>query len=579
MRFRLLFIFGLCLRVVWHLVMARIPKPAGPGGKYTPVRLAQLVRESAERLGGLWIKAAQIMAMRRDIFPKIFCDELAALHDRAVGFPGDVAVKIIEEELNCSIKDVFREFDVVPLAAASIGQVHVARLRDTGKKVAIKVQRPGIIESFRKDLAIFAGYLNFLKLIRFMPWGRWDEMFQKLQGTLADEVDYRIEAAAMRRMRRTLKQDKVYVPRVYSRYCSKRVLVMEFIDGVLMSDYIHALVDEPKRAKQWRKENNVKTKKVGERLFLNFLMQVLEDNLAHGDLHPGNIMLLKNSRIAFIDFGSVSVLDKGFLEKYRIAIRYVALRDFSKFFDVNLTMVPGVPNVDIEQMRSQVVRELEGWEALTDVKGIPYEQRALTGANVRLAAVFGTYKVPPNWGLLRLMRSSAALDASLKFLIPEVNFFKLTRRHFQRLNQRRAKFVTSKRSREALANTVGDLMRLPAGVGENLIFQGELIRKRAMSFQAQISKAAEVGKALLTTALNIGLIATVLVVARYLSKQHDVGTKAIAQLPLRDVFSSMPHVSPGVWIVVILLSLYLLQNLRKLVRVLGVTGVGSNPFL
>ena len=153
-RHRFLYMMRLIVRVIWHATMVKMRPPHGPKGFYTPSRLAQMVRESMERLGGLWIKAAQIMAMRRDIFPKTFCDELASLHDRVGGFPGEVAVQIIEQELQCRITDVFDEFDVVPIAAASIGQVHVAHLRDHNRKVAIKVQRPGAARSFGSDFII-----------------------------------------------------------------------------------------------------------------------------------------------------------------------------------------------------------------------------------------------------------------------------------------------------------------------------------------------------------------------------------------------------------------------------------------
>jgi predicted unusual protein kinase regulating ubiquinone biosynthesis (AarF/ABC1/UbiB family) len=110
------------------------------------------------------------------------------------------------------------------------------------------------------------------------PWGKWDEMYWALQQTLSDEFEYRLEVASMRRMRRTLRHDKVCVPKAFTRWCKKRVIVMEFIEGVLMSDYIHAIHDRPAQARAWRKENNVSTKKIGRRLHLNVLKQGIEDN-------------------------------------------------------------------------------------------------------------------------------------------------------------------------------------------------------------------------------------------------------------------------------------------------------------
>ncbi|HRI67555.1 MAG TPA: AarF/UbiB family protein, partial [Polyangium sp.] len=326
-RFRLLFIIGMMMRTVWFLVMMRIR----PGGKYSMLALSEMVTARFERLGGMWIKAAQIIAMRRDIFPREFCDEISRLHDRAHGFPGEIARQIIERDLGKPIDEVFKKFETDPIAAASIGQVHVGWLRDNGKKVAVKVQRPTIVDSFRKDLAILNGYIWLLRLCRVMPWAEWGDMYETLKQTLVEELDYRLEVASMRRMRKLFKVEKVITPKVYTQFCSRRVLTMEFLDGVFMSDYIHVLVNEPKRAKAWAKENKISPKKFGTKLYLSFLKQLLEDNVLHADLHPGNIMMLKKNRIAFIDFGSITVLDNAFMLKYNMAIRALAKKDFTKY--------------------------------------------------------------------------------------------------------------------------------------------------------------------------------------------------------------------------------------------------------
>ncbi|MDI3284232.1 AarF/ABC1/UbiB kinase family protein [Polyangium sp. 15x6] len=255
-----------------------------------------------------WIKAARLLAMRRDIFSKVFCDELSKLHDRAIGFPGQIAIQILEEDLKAPLRAFFREFDVVPVAAASIGQVHRARLLDGGHWVAIKVQRPAIEEAFRKDLEIIAAYIKFLRLFPSVARMELRDMYLKLESTLADELDYRMEASSIRRMRHTLKREKVYAPKVFGAFTTKRVLVMEFIPGVLVSDYIHARIHEPKKAKKWRKENKIRPKKLGNQLYPSYLRQLLSDNLSHGDLHPSNVMMLRNNWFALI--GSIRVLDE-----------------------------------------------------------------------------------------------------------------------------------------------------------------------------------------------------------------------------------------------------------------------------
>lgn len=443
------------------------------------------------------------------------------------------------------------------------------------------MQRPTIANAFDKDLGIVNGYIWILRVFRIMPNARWDEMYSALRQTLVDELDYRLEVASMRRMRRSLKTIKVTCPKAYRKYCTRRVLTMEWLDGVLMSDFIHVLVNEPKRAKIWCKENDINIKKFGRKLYYSMIKQIFDDNLLHGDLHPGNIMMLKKNRIAFIDFGSISVLDVGFLMKYDLAVRYLTRKNVSKFADVWFTMVPGVPvETDMEAARKDVVRAAESWASVTDIKGIPYEQRALTTFTSNLLNVLaGKYSFPLEWSTLRLLRTQTALDASFRFVLPNFDFFKEMTKFYERRHTATLMRMATKKVRIDFAAALNDAMKLPAMIGENAFFQADLFRKRAMNFQAGISKAARVGKALVGTLINVGLIATVFALGRYLSKQHGVGKSTIALLPVRDIFGSMPTLSPGMWLVVIVLSLYLLRRLKNLGNVLGVGRSGTNPFL
>ncbi|HRI62743.1 MAG TPA: AarF/UbiB family protein [Polyangium sp.] len=575
-RYRFFFILSLIFRVTWYIRKIR----AGAGGKYTMQSLARMVTADFERLGGIWIKAAQILGMRRDIFPREFCDEISRLHDRAHGFPGAIARQIIEEELGQPIDAVFKDFQDKPLAAASIGQVHVAWLQETGKKVAIKVQRPAVAESFRHDLGILSKYFSFLAAFNVMSWARWDEMYQTLEQTLVDELDYRLEVATMRRMRRTLKADKIVAPKVHTKYCTKRVLTMEFIDGVLMSDYIRVLVNDRKRAKRWCKENGINTKKFGRKLFISMLNQLLDDNLLHGDLHPGNIMMLKKNRIAYIDFGSVSILDMTYLAKYVMSMRALATKDFSAYADIYFTMIPDMPtHVDLNHVKKEIVAMAEEWQAKTTARGIPYEQRSLTAFVTGLSNVVGKYQFSPMWNALRLMRSTAALDASLRFVLPNLNFYDLMRRYYNARRARRPKTLSPEIQRMKLARGLTELLKLPYQASQNLFFQADMIKKRALAFEAGFSKASAAGQVMIRLFFNLGILATVIMVVRYISKTYYLGQNAISSTPVRDIFASLPSLAPGVWIVIIVASLYLLRSLSRLAQLLGIKSPGTNPYL
>ncbi len=226
----------------------------------------------------------------------------------------------LSRELGGPVEAFFQEFNAVPLAAASIGQTHEARLRG-GVRVVVKVQRPDIAEAFRSDLRFLKFMIGIIHVLHVLESGRWDEMLWELDKTFSEELDYRLEATSISRMRKLLRPQKVYAPRVFHRYCTRRVLVMEFVEGVFMSEYIHVAQKDPERLRAWSLENNVSPKRVGKKLYLSHLQQVFEDNLYHCDLHPGNIVLLRDDRFALIDFGAIASFEKSFLEKYMLMFR------------------------------------------------------------------------------------------------------------------------------------------------------------------------------------------------------------------------------------------------------------------
>ncbi|RQH19828.1 ABC1 kinase family protein [Okeania hirsuta] len=301
------------LYVIWRFLVyfARIQYRKFTG-KADVQKTATQLREIFEEFGGFWVKAGQILALRTDLFPQEVCDELRSLQYEALGFPFHIARSTIESELGAPIEKIFESFDEEPLAAASIAQIHRAVLRKKKKKISVvvKVQRPGLADSFKRDLDIIKIFVNLLVSLNVTPYLRWDEFVVELDKTFKEELDFRYEAANGRRMKKNLKFHKIYVPTVYQKYCKRRVLVMEFIDGVLMSDYIKTLLSDRARVKQWDDENDVDPKEVGEKLYISLLRQIFEDNLYHGDLHPGNIILLRKSKFVLIDLGSTGSLDK-----------------------------------------------------------------------------------------------------------------------------------------------------------------------------------------------------------------------------------------------------------------------------
>ena len=238
------------------------------------------IRRALEELGPVFIKFGQMLSTRRDLLPADIAGELARLQDRVPPFDPAAAVGIIEGELGAPVETLFERFDRQPMASASVAQVHGARLRG-GREVVVKVIRPGIERTIRRDLAL----LDLLARLteRFLPEGRRlrpVEVVQDYRHTVLDELDLGREAANASQLRRNFADSGlVYVPEVFWDYTRHRVMVMERIRGIPVTD-LQAL-----------RERRVNLQLLAERGVEIFFTQVFRDSFFHADMHPGNIFI------------------------------------------------------------------------------------------------------------------------------------------------------------------------------------------------------------------------------------------------------------------------------------------------
>ena len=411
-------------------------------GKSDIQKTATQLREIFEEFGGFWVKVGQVLALRTDLFPDEICEQLRNLQYEAVGFPFEIARSTIESELGSPMGQIFESFDEQPLAAASIAQIHRAVLlkkKDKKKKkipVVVKIQRPGLADAFQRDLDIIKIFVKLLVSLNFATYFRWDEFVAELDKTFKEELDFRYEAANTRRMKKNLKFHKVYVPTVYQKYCKRRVLVMEFVDGVLMADYINELRKDRARVKRWDDENDVDPKEVGEKLYISLFRQIFEDNLYHGDLHPGNIILLRKSKFVLIDLGSTGTLEAELRKIYLSYINALSEGDFPKASDYYIRFGVDVPKANIPRVRVEMARGFDSWSARSELKGLSYREKSLGGATQEVTNVAFGYKIPTNWAFLKVSRSFFALDGSLQYLLPELNTFKIIKKYNKEADRR-----------------------------------------------------------------------------------------------------------------------------------------------
>ena len=411
-------------------------------GKSDIQKTATQLREIFEEFGGFWVKVGQVLALRTDLFPDEICEQLRSLQYEAVGFPFEIARSTIESELGGPIDQIFESFDEQPLAAASIAQIHRAVLlkkKDKKKKkipVVVKIQRPGLADAFQRDLDTIKIFVKLLVYLNFASYFRWDEFVVELDKTFKEELDFRYEAANGRRMKKNLEFHKIYVPTVYQKYCKRSVLVMEFIDGVLMADYIKELLSDRAKVKRWDDENDVGRKEVAEKLYVSLLRQIFEDNLYHGDLHPGNIILLRKSKFVLIDLGSTGTLDAELRKIYLGYINALSEGDFPRASDYYIRFGVDVPKANIPRVRVEMARGFDSWSAKSELKGLSYREKSLGGATQEVTNVAFGYKIPTNWAFLKVSRSFFALDGSLQYLLPELNTFKIIKKYNKEADRR-----------------------------------------------------------------------------------------------------------------------------------------------
>ena len=279
-------------------------------------REGAVLRVVLTALGPTFIKIGQTLATRLDLIPVEYLQALASLQDAVPPFPTAHAQAIITQELGAPLDTLFARFDLIPVAAASLGQVYRARLH-SGAEVAVKVQRPGLAGTIAVDLVVLSHLARVLARVSTGLRGLdWSGMLEEFRATLRTELDYTAEAQHAARFRAAFTGwSEVYVPRIYPEYSTGRVLVMEYIAGLKVTDIaqLKAAGHEPQA--------------VVTCLVRTYLKQLLEDGFFHADPHPGNLRVMADGRLAFFDFGMVGRLPQPLQAAMLAAFLHLIARD------------------------------------------------------------------------------------------------------------------------------------------------------------------------------------------------------------------------------------------------------------
>lgn len=287
----------------------------------------EMFRKAFEELGGGFIKLGQFLSLRADLVPKEYCREFRKLQDNVSPFPSEEVAKIIEKELGMPVDNLFSEFDDKPIAAASIGQVHRAKLT-TGEEVVVKVQRPKINQIIQEDLDILEYLAKLLDEHHKVDFLNLQEIVKEIKRYTQDELDYTIEAENIRLFFKYNYKDKnIIVPKAYTHISTKKILVMSYIEGEKLN------LNEP-------------NKKIASKIINSTFKQVFLDGFFHADPHPGNILVVGN-KIAFLDFGIIGKFDEEIKEEMFDLFKATIERDGQAMAEalIALGSVQGDPEV------------------------------------------------------------------------------------------------------------------------------------------------------------------------------------------------------------------------------------------
>ena len=429
--FRILYFFaGVIARfILWELVIARVGlrKWARRTRPERFRREAVRFRALAIHMGGVMIKVGQFLSSRLDVLPPEVTDELANLQDEVPAEPYAAIKELAEQELGASLTDKFEWFDESPLAAASLGQVHRARLRledeaDGFRNVVVKVQRPHIASIVEVDLSALKRVGNWL--MRYRPVREHSDvpsLLREFSSTVREEIDYVHEAENAEKFSENFKDDPdVHVPRVVRSYSTLRVLTLEDVFAIKITDYAAITAAGIERGD------------VANKLLDTYLKQIFEDGFVHADPHPGNLFVTplgeegespRKWKLTFVDFGMTARVPENVRDALREMLIGVGTKDAArvvKSYQQLGMLLPGADLKLIEQAEAQVFDRFWGMSMSELRKTNPDEIRKF--AHQYRDLIFSMPFQVPN-DLIMLGRTVAILSGMCTGLDPDFNLW------------------------------------------------------------------------------------------------------------------------------------------------------------
>ncbi|MBD3184463.1 hypothetical protein GF312_19425 [Candidatus Poribacteria bacterium] len=381
-----------------------------------PSPRAKRLRLVLEELGPTFIKMGQMLSTRPDIVPADIYDELQKLQDQVPPVEVSEIISEIESELKTTMDSIFEEFDQNPLAAASIGQVHKAVLKD-GRKVAVKVQRPEIWKMVEEDIEILKTLAELAE--RHIPEAKFYSpvsVVKEFAKSIRQEMDYTLEARNMERFAKNFVGDEsVHIPKVYWEFSTRHILTMELIKGTKVSH-----VEELKRL-------GINTKDVARRGAKAYLKQILIHRFFHGDPHPGNLIVMQNGTIGFLDFGIVGRLSPEIVTHLNNMLIAIVREDSYRTTEELIKLSVVDEDVEMEELRFDLA------ELVDKYYDVSLNQFQMGDMMRELMEISARYRIKINRQLNLLGKVLAGVEGIGRQLDPDFNLLPIIEPFAKRL--------------------------------------------------------------------------------------------------------------------------------------------------
>lgn len=367
-----------------------------------------------EDLGPTFIKLGQMLSTRPDLISQEYADELGVLRDRVPPFSFEEVRETISNELGGEISELFHSFEEKPVASASIGQVHGAVLKDGKTRVAVKVQRPGVHDIIKADMEILRNMANILsKTFRHIEHFEPEGVIGEFEHMITREIDYTLEGRNIERFKKNLASEKkVVIPKVYWKLSTKRVLTMEYMDGIAL-DEIGKM-----------KAEKVDIKSITDTLGAAYIKQIFIDGFFHADPHQANVFVMKGDMVCFLDFGAIGYMDDETREL--VGSFYMALiTGNTKKAAQSLIELSGTPESEVNFQRLEWdLRDLLDYNILQRAK-VPID----SGANQRIIDIALKHGVMLPSSFVLFERAMAQIDGVCRALNPQFDIVEVAKKN------------------------------------------------------------------------------------------------------------------------------------------------------